>query len=129
MKKKFLLWGLIYGLLAVIIGAFGTHALKSILSAEQQAGFETGIRYQFYHALLLIILSNIPKIQSRLILYALSLGIFLFSFSIYLLMLRFYLNMDFLKFLGPITPIGGSLLIFSWILLIIKTVQLKLNSD
>lgn len=128
MEKRFLAWGLLFGGLAVIIGAFGAHALKSILSTEQLQSFETGVRYQMYHALLLILLAKFPQITSKPILNGLVIGVFLFSFSIYLLNLRYFLNMDFLSFLGPITPIGGLFLIASWALLFFKAIRLNSNS-
>lgn len=128
MEKKFLAWGLLFGGMSVIIGAFGAHALEEILTSEQLQSFETGIRYQMYHALLLILLAKFPQFSSKLILNALVIGIFLFSFSIYLLNLRYFLNMDFLSFLGPITPIGGLFLIATWALLFFKAVRLNSNS-
>lgn len=128
MEKKFLAWSFLLGGLAVIIGAFGAHALKQVLSTEQLQSFETGIRYQMYHALLLIVLAKFPQLSSKLILNGLVIGIFLFSFSIYLLNLRHYLNMEFLSVLGPITPIGGLFLIGSWALLFFKAIRLNSNS-
>jgi len=129
MEKKFLLWGFIFGMFAVILGAFGAHGLKPILTADQLNSFETGIRYQMFHAFLLIILAKYPAITNRFIFYGLVIGTLLFSCSIYLLNLRFIFEMEFLKFLGPITPIGGLLLIVSWFILIVKTLQLKLKSS
>ena len=127
MEKKFLVWGFIFGGLAVIIGAFGAHALKEILTESQQVSFETGIRYQMYHAFLLLFLSTQPKISSRLLLNLIVTGILLFSVSIYLLNLRDYLGADWLSFLGPITPIGGLLLIAAWFIAAFKTIQKKVN--
>lgn len=129
MDKKFLSWGFFFGGLAIIIGAFGAHALKSILSTADLSSFETGVRYQMYHALLLILLSQVPKLQTKLILNALIIGIFLFSFSIYLLNLKDFMNMPFLQFLGPITPIGGVFLIGSWLILLKKSFHITSNAD
>jgi len=125
MQKKFLLWGFILGTIAVIIGALGAHALKPHLTINQQNSFETGIRYQMYHALLFLLIANFEKLQSKTILYLLSTGTIFFSLSIYLLNLKSLLGMEFLSFLGPITPIGGLLLISSWIILIIKALKIK----
>lgn len=120
MQKKYLIWGLIFGMTSVIIGAFGAHALKEHLSPQQQLSFETAVRYQMYHALLLLILSKYKELQSRSVLTLLVLGIFCFSLSIYLLNLRGLLDMDFLSFLGPVTPLGGTLLIVAWGILLYK---------
>ncbi|MEX2379209.1 MAG: DUF423 domain-containing protein [Vicingaceae bacterium] len=125
MKKTFLLWAGIFGLLAVVFGAMGAHALKEILSETQLNSFETGIRYQMYHALLLIALSAIKELQSKAILYYIVTGVFLFSFSIYLLNLRFVLGLEGLSTLGPITPIGGILLIAAWTMIIVKALKIK----
>ena len=125
MKKAFLLWAGIFGLLAVVLGAMGAHALKDILSNNQLSSFETGVRYQMYHALLLLVLSNIKELQSKFILWLIVLGVFLFSFSIYLLNLRFELNLESLSILGPITPIGGILLISAWGSIIYKALKIK----
>ncbi|MFT6165710.1 MAG: uncharacterized membrane protein YgdD (TMEM256/DUF423 family) [Vicingaceae bacterium] len=127
MERKFLLWGFIFGGLAVIIGAFGAHALKEILTENQQASFDTGIRYQMYHSLLLLFLSTQDKLKSKLLLNFLVIGTLLFSFSIYLLNLRSFLGADWLRFLGPITPLGGLLLILAWFIAAFKTIQNKMN--
>lgn len=127
MEKKFLLWGFIFGGLAVIIGAFGAHALKEVLTEAQQASFETGIRYQMYHAFLLLFLSTQPKLKSKLLLNLVVIGTLLFSFSIYFLNLRVYLGLDWFRFLGPITPIGGLLLIAAWFIAAFKIIQNKMN--
>lgn len=125
MKKKFLLWGLFFGILAIILGAFGAHALKSILNSGQLQSFETGVRYQMYHALLLVLLSQSSSLHSKWILNGIVAGVFLFSFSIYLLSLNSFFGIESMKFIGPITPIGGLLLIMSWALLIYKALHLS----
>lgn len=125
MKRYFLLWAAIFGLLAVVFGALGAHSLKNVLSQTQLESFETGVRYQMYHALLLLIISAFKELQSKLILSFIVVGIFLFSFSIYLLNLRFEIGMESLSVLGPITPIGGILLILAWALIGIKALKAK----
>jgi len=108
--------GALYGLLAVIFGAFGAHALKKYFSEEQRKSFETGVKYQMYHALLLIILSfnlNLETALERNMIYCFVIGTFLFSFSIYGLTLSSSKGKK-LKFLGPITPIGGLFLVVGW---------------
>lgn len=114
------MWGLLFGVLSIILGAFGAHALRAHLSSDQLASFETGIRYQMYHGLLLILLANFKFLQSKLIFGLYIAGIFFFSFSIYLLNLRGLMGIESLKYLGPITPIGGLLLILAWLILMVK---------
>ena len=115
MKTITLVFGAVYGLLSVILGAFGAHALKKILSVEKLESFETGIRYQMYAAFFLIIVGYILKFDTssqKWISILMIAGTMLFSFSIYGLSLQDYLGVN-LKFLGPITPLGGLFMILS----------------
>ena len=111
------------GALAVMLGALGAHALKGLLTPDQLVAFETGVRYHLIHSVLLLILAMMIKSEAletkRLVLASklLIAGIILFSGSIYLLSTRQLMNAEFLKILGPITPIGGILLISSWCLI------------
>ena len=104
--------------LAVAIGAFGAHGLKSKVSNEDLIIFETGVRYQIYHSLALIILGlmtyTIPNLKVSIIGYLFTSGILLFSGSLYILVLT---N---LRWFGAITPFGGLCFIFGWILFAIK---------
>lgn len=121
----FITTGAIFGALGIIIGAFGAHALKKIFNEEQLKNFETGVKYQMYHALLLVIIGfNIQYITSyeNLLFYSLTFGIVLFSFSIYGLCISSARNKK-LKILGPITPIGGLLLLLGWIILILNSIN------
>ena len=118
MKELVLILGGIYGCLAVIFGAFGAHALKKLLSQEQQSSFETGVRYQMYHALLLILCGIIfpfSGFSQNLMAWFLILGTFFFSFSIYGLVLSSAKGRK-MAFLGPVTPLGGLLLVMGWVL-------------
>ena len=128
MKRTFLIWGFFFGLSAVVLGAFAAHALKELLDTTQIESFQTGVRYQMYHALLLIFLASNEQLRSVKLLLLLVIGVILFSFSIYLLSIREVIGMESLKFLGPITPIGGSLLIISWLILLINTIRNKVES-
>ena len=104
---------------AVILGAFGAHAFKEVISKSQLSSFQTGVRYQFFHGLAILILSfNMNYFTERLssIIKIMSAGIMLFSFSIYLLNIQDLIGFS-MSYLGPITPIGGLLLITSWTLL------------
>ena len=127
MKNLTLIIGGIYGLLSVILGAFGAHAFKKILSVERLESFETGVRYQMYAAFFLLIVGYILKFETaseRWISLLMIFGTLLFSVSIYFLAFQDYLGMN-LKFLGPITPIGGLLMIISWAMLIFYFVKSK----
>ncbi|HCN11183.1 DUF423 domain-containing protein [Candidatus Kaistella beijingensis] len=119
MKNFTLIIGAVYGLLSVILGAFGAHALKKVLSVEKLQSFETGVKYQMYSALFLLIVGYILKFESpseKWISILMIAGTFLFSMSIYFLSFSEVWNTN-LKFLGPITPIGGLLMIISWAML------------
>ncbi|NJW52768.1 DUF423 domain-containing protein [Salinimicrobium oceani] len=122
MKEFILIMGGVYGALAVIFGAFGAHALKKNLDTEQLKSFETGVKYQMYHALLLILAGSIfpfTGFSQNLMGWFLVLGVFLFSFSIYGLVLSSAKGRK-MSFLGPITPLGGLLLVLGWILFVIN---------
>lgn len=124
MDKSSLVKGAILGCIAVIFGALGSHALKQVLLPEQLLSFETGVRYQMYHALVILVLAVVVNSKSsKLLLTTVNLfflGIVLFSGSIYLLTLKNIIAADFLKFAGPITPIGGILLVIGWVLLVLE---------
>ncbi|PTX59282.1 uncharacterized membrane protein YgdD (TMEM256/DUF423 family) [Kordia periserrulae] len=127
MRKKILITGAILGLLAVILGAFGAHALKKVLTVDQLASFETGVRYQMYHAffLLFVGMSNVVSLKMLRLIYVFVLwGILLFSGSIYLLATKDATGIDITS-IGFITPIGGALLIIGWITLGLNFFKLK----
>ncbi len=116
MEKKILLAACTLGFLAIIFGAFGAHALKKILSIEQLNSFETGVKYQMYHALFLLFISatQIITLKEKTIIFYLTLtGVLFFSGSIYVLTTNGLTGIKS-KIIGPITPIGGLLLILSW---------------
>jgi uncharacterized membrane protein YgdD (TMEM256/DUF423 family) len=119
MERKIILTAAFFGVLAIILGAFGAHALKEILTPEQLASFETGVRYQMYHAFFLFFVASRKELSLKAlnVIYNLVLaGVILFSGSIYLLTTKNVTNIDF-KIIGFVTPIGGLLLIFAWLVL------------
>jgi len=126
MDKIALVAGAFFGMSAVIFGAFGAHLLKKKLNTDQLQSFETGVRYQMYHAIVLLVLgfqlNNQVTIDNYIINFFI-IGIILFSFSIYGLVISSANNKK-LKFLGPITPLGGLCLALGWGLLIYKFVTL-----
>lgn len=123
MNKSLLIKAAILGVIAVIGGAFGAHALKEVLSPNHLASFNTGVRYQLIHAVVLLVLFLLKdgfdlkqfKIAATLIFW----GVILFSGSIYLLTIKNIIGVEWLKFAGPITPIGGTLIIVGWVFIIV----------
>ena len=113
---------LFLGMIAVILGALGSHALKEVLSPEQLESFTIGVRYQMTHVLLLMVVLLTSYFEEGIKLTSFWLtfvGILLFSGSIYLLNLQQLLGVK-LSFLGPVTPIGGLFLIANWGFLALK---------
>ena len=129
MTKNIVTLAAFFGLISIILGAFGAHAFKDILTTEQLISFETGVRYQMYHALFLLLISQISILSEknkRTIGILTTIGIFMFSGSIYLLATQELSGINF-KFLGPITPIGGVFLIVSWFLTAFYSIKQKSN--
>ncbi len=127
MNKKLVIIASIIGLLSVVLGALGAHGLKALISEESLQSFETGVRYQMYHALLLLfigIASFIPTISKKIILYLILIGILFFSGSIYGLATNELTSFNF-KTIALITPLGGMLLIISWLVLLISAIKAK----
>ncbi len=126
MNQLTLIFGATFGLLAIIFGAFGAHALKKILKEEQLNSFETGVKYQMYHAIVLLLLGSNLTFKSTIesyVIYCFIAGTILFSFSIYGLVISTAKNKK-LKILGHITPLGGLLLVLGWALLIYNFIKI-----
>lgn len=123
MYRGYLKTSAVLGALSVVLGAFAAHKLKEIADADAVAIFETGVRYQFYHVFALLavgILSMYYKSKSLKwsgILFIA--GIILFSGSLYLLTYIHTAGIEGMKWVGPITPLGGVCFIAGWILLFI----------
>ncbi|MEA1787173.1 DUF423 domain-containing protein [Arenibacter sp. GZD96] len=120
MKRTILMTGTYFGLLAVVLGAFGAHTLGTLVDATSVNTFDTGVRYQMYHALFLLFLgstSQFSDASKKWIFYFITAGVVLFSGSIYVLATNSLTAFNF-KSIGFVTPIGGSLLILGWILLL-----------
>jgi uncharacterized membrane protein YgdD (TMEM256/DUF423 family) len=116
MERKITSYGLILGATAIILGAFGAHALKKVLTADELVTFETGVKYQMYHALFLLFLGMTALVDDKVkkkIFQLVVLGVVFFSGSIYFLATKTIIGIDF-KPVGIITPIGGALLIVAW---------------
>jgi uncharacterized membrane protein YgdD (TMEM256/DUF423 family) len=116
MDRTFLFFGALFGFLGVAFGAFGAHALKSRLSPDMLAVFETGVRYQMYHAFAILVVSAaIGRIgDANLLVLAgwfFVAGVLLFSGSLYAL------SLSGIGVLGAITPVGGLLFLIGWVCL------------
>ena len=125
MNKTILVTASILGIFSIILGAFGAHALKDLIPYESQQTFETGVRYQMYHALLLLFIGSTNLVQQKtkkIIYYLVVVGLILFSGSIYGLATNELSTFNF-KSIGFITPIGGLSLIFAWIFLFIDFIK------
>ncbi len=131
-KNKLILIG-IMGAIAVSLGALGAHFLKSkletgLITTDQLNGFDTAVKYQMYHVLGMLLLVILNKLfPNKFFGWAYALffwGIILFSGSLYFLCTRNLLGAEWLKFLGPITPLGGICFVLGWLsicLAVLKT--------
>jgi uncharacterized membrane protein YgdD (TMEM256/DUF423 family) len=122
MTKNFLQLAFVFALTAVVLGAFGAHALKAKLTAYQLGIFDTGVRYQFYHAFALMITyllrGQLPERYLRWAALCFCIGIVLFSGSLYVLACSDWIGLANKSIVGPMTPIGGVFFILGWGLLL-----------
>ena len=127
MDKKLLITATILGVLSVILGAFAAHGLKELISEEAMKTFETGVKYQMYHAIMLLFVgstSYLKATQKKVILYLVIIGVIFFSGSIYGLATNAITAFNF-KAIALITPIGGLFLIASWLVMLVSFLKLK----
>lgn len=128
MHKPSLLAGTLLGTMAIILGAFGAHYLKTMFTPDLLNSFETGVRYQFYHAFALVLLGLYAKLSGQsvaAIFWLLLIGTLFFSGSIYVLCLLKANGDVGLKGFGIITPIGGLLMIAGWFSWVWKVTKLS----
>ena len=127
MDKKIIATGAVLGFIAIILGAFGAHALKEVLDANQLASFETGVRYQMYHAIFLLFIGSTSYVSEKAkksIYYLVLSGVILFSGSIYFLATKSITGVD-IHAIGIVTPIGGLLMICAWGMLFLNILKKK----
>ena len=122
MSRIFILAGALAGVIGVILGAFAAHGLKGKLADRLLAAFQTGVEYQMYHALVLILVGILiylhPTSQPlKWAGYLFLVGILLFSGSLY------GLALTEIKMLGPVTPLGGLTFILGWLTLAYAAIQ------
>lgn len=122
MKTTFI-WACLFGITAIGIGALGAHGLREILSASQLESVATGVKYQMYHSFFLLFVGVMqiikPKINLQLVRNLAVVGVFFFSFSIYLLTAQTQMGFS-IPFLWAFTPLGGIILISAWLVLLLK---------
>jgi len=127
MNKIILVTASILGMLAIILGAFASHGLKGSISIESLQSFETGVRYQIYHAILLLFIGTTSVLNTKTkqqLYYLIFIGILFFSGSIYGLATNELSAIDFKK-IAFITPIGGLILIISWYIMLLNFLKIK----
>ncbi|WP_053992753.1 DUF423 domain-containing protein [Mangrovimonas sp. TPBH4] len=127
MNKTILISASLLGGISIVLGAFGAHGLKELIDVEAQQTFETGVRYQMYHALLLLFVGSTQCIQpktKKIMLYLVLVGVLFFSGSIYGLATNNLTGFNF-KTIGFVTPIGGLFLIASWGLMFVDFLKMK----
>jgi|TARA_B110000444_G_scaffold45965_1_gene41900 uncharacterized membrane protein YgdD (TMEM256/DUF423 family) len=120
--KKIRIAGTVFALFSVVLGAFASHFLKTLLTETSLHSFETGTRYMMYHGLALLLVSVMNMEDKKWIFRFFFWGTILFSFSIFFLSFQSVIKVD-LSWIGPITPIGGTSLIFGWFFLLIKLIK------
>ena len=130
LDKSILITATLFILLGIIFGALGAHALEKVLTTEQLASYEVGVKYQIYHGIALLILVALTHkfIFSLKIIYRLLvIGVIIFSGSIYALVFQNLIGVKLGMIFGPLTPIGGFFMIIGWLLFLIKL--LKTNCE
>ncbi|MBX3238339.1 MAG: DUF423 domain-containing protein [Chitinophagaceae bacterium] len=127
MSKRFVRYAALLGALSVILGAFGAHGLKKLVSPEAVATFETGVRYQFYHTFALLGVGFLyRRMPGKLMEWASILfisGIVLFSGSLYVLTFLEATDNVGLKGIGAITPLGGLCFVAGWLCLFVQSLK------
>ena len=127
MNRKVLILGAILGMISIVLGAFAAHGLETLVDKDAVDTFQIGVRYQMYHALLLLAIGNLGNVTEKTkntLFYLVLIGVLMFSGSIYVLSTNSLTSFDF-KVIGFITPIGGLLLILAWFLLLINFLKIR----
>lgn len=128
MSNRILITASLSGAIAVIFGAFGAHGLKNVIDAGALEIWAKGVEYQFYHTMALLFLSQLKTDHVKPVKLAygfFTFGILFFSGSLYLLATRNVLDIGFVNYIGPVTPIGGLLLILGWLSMFVAALKRK----
>ncbi len=128
MERKWIITGLLLLITGIILGAFGAHALKDLIDdKERLVSFETGVRYQLIHGVAFLSLPFIARhfnLDTKWVYRLLLTGILFFSVSIYFLTMRDLWSLGAAaKVFGPITPVGGLLMIAGWSILLVQVIR------
>ncbi len=119
-----IVFGAIAALLSVALGAFGSHGLENVLNAKQHKTFETAVRYQMYHAIALLFVGLLLKTNAvkllKICAILFTLGIIIFSGSLYVLIALQVNGFNNFNIIGAITPLGGLCFIAGWLCLAIS---------
>ena len=129
MNKMILIAGAVLGILGIILGAFAAHGLEKLVDADAVKSFETGVRYQIYHAFFLLILGSTSFVSlksKKIIFYLVLFGLVFFSGSIYGLATNTITGFNF-KSIAMITPVGGLSLIMAWVIMLIGILKTKVD--
>jgi uncharacterized membrane protein YgdD (TMEM256/DUF423 family) len=129
MKKRIIITAAVFGALAVIAGAFGTHGLDGVLTPQNLQIWHTAVEYQFYHVAALGLLSTLTRYRIKIVrhsYYLFSIGTILFCGSLYLLACNKQIDLSWLpSVMGPVTPVGGLFFIAGWVTLVIAATKIK----
>ncbi len=127
-QKKFILTGLILIITGITLGAFGAHGLKGKVTVEKLIAFETGVRYQIFNGIGLLAIAGVVslfRLSIKPSFWFILFGVVLFSGSIYTMTFQELMQMSISKILGPITPLGGLMMLVGWLLILIQTMRQK----
>jgi len=118
--------GASFCLFSLVLGAFTSHYLKNVIPDSATQSFEVGVRYLMYHGLVLMILPQFFLDINPLVFQFFVVGTCIFSFSIFLLSIKSLIKIN-LNWLGPLTPVGGGILIIAWIFLLVELIDPYIN--
>lgn len=130
LDKRILITATVFVFLGIIFGALGAHALEKVLTVDQLASYEVGVKYQIYHGIALLALVALTQklnFSLKLIYRFLIIGVIIFSGSIYALVFQNLIGVKLGMLFGPLTPIGGLLMIIGWLLFLIKLLKTNCN--
>ena len=128
LDRNIVLTATLFITISIILGALGAHALEKLLSIEKLSSFEVGVKYQMYHGIALIALASISdklNFSLKIVYRLLITGVLIFSGSIYILVFQELVGVKLGMFFGPLTPIGGLLMISGWITFFVKLLLSK----
>ncbi len=124
--RRLLITGCLLVATAILLGAFGAHGVKSLITEENLTVYKTGVYYHMIHGLGILLLGilsfHLPPENIKWSVYLILLGIIFFSGSLYLLSTRSVTGINW-SFLGPMTPIGGLCFVAAWLLLVFKWIK------